>query len=81
METMTQDDVQLENVLPALKSCPLFQALKDEHFEQILKIFFVFAGKWIGRPVATSECIHEGIERTPDHHKERVSYRIAFAAA
>ncbi len=38
METMTQDDVQLDNVLPALKSCPLFQALKDEHFEQILKI-------------------------------------------
>ncbi len=38
METMTQDDVQLESVMPALKSCPLFQALKDDHFEQILKI-------------------------------------------
>ena len=38
METLTQDSVQLDNVLPALKSCPLFQALKDEHFEQILKI-------------------------------------------
>ena len=38
METMTQDDVQLDDVLPALKSCPLFQALRDEHFAQILKI-------------------------------------------
>jgi twitching motility protein PilT len=38
METMTQDDVQLKDVIPALKSCPLFQALKEDHFEQILKI-------------------------------------------
>ena len=38
METMTPDDVQLEQVTPALKSCPLFQALKEEHFEQIVKI-------------------------------------------
>ena len=47
METKTQDDVQLDAVLPALKSCPLFQALKDEHFSQILKISDVvrFAGE------------------------------------
>ncbi len=47
METMTSDDVQLDAVLPALKSCPLFQALKDEHFSQILKISDVvhFAGE------------------------------------
>ena len=25
METMTPDDVQLDDVTPALKSCPLFQ--------------------------------------------------------
>jgi len=46
METMTPDDVPLDTVLPALKSCPLFQALKDERFSQILKISDVvrFAG-------------------------------------
>ena len=38
METMTEENVQLEAVAPALKACPLFQALKDEHFPQILKI-------------------------------------------
>ncbi len=38
METMTEEQVQLEAVAPALKACPLFQALKDEHFPQILKI-------------------------------------------
>lgn len=38
METMTQDELNLETVTPALKACPLFQALKDEHFSQILKI-------------------------------------------
>ena len=46
METMTPDDVPLDTVLPALKSCPLFQVLKDERFSQILKISDVvrFAG-------------------------------------
>lgn len=46
MESMTPDDVQLDTVLPALKFCPLFQALQDEHFSQILKISDVvrFAG-------------------------------------
>jgi twitching motility protein PilT len=38
METMTQDELNLESVTPALKACPLFQALKDEHFSQIIKI-------------------------------------------
>ena len=38
METMTEDQVQLESALPALKACSLFQALKDDHFSQILKI-------------------------------------------
>jgi twitching motility protein PilT len=37
METMTEE-LSLEAVSPALKACPLFQALKDEHFSQILKI-------------------------------------------
>ncbi|HJS75483.1 MAG TPA: PilT/PilU family type 4a pilus ATPase [Vicinamibacteria bacterium] len=38
METMTEEQVRLETVAPALKACPLFQALKEEHFPQILKI-------------------------------------------
>jgi len=38
METMTEEQVQLEAVAPALKACPLFQALKEEHYSQILKI-------------------------------------------
>ena len=38
METMTEEQVQLEAVTPALKACPLFQALKEEHYSQILKI-------------------------------------------
>jgi len=31
METMTEEQVQLEAVAPALKACFLFQALKEEH--------------------------------------------------
>ncbi|MGH9319388.1 MAG: PilT/PilU family type 4a pilus ATPase [Vicinamibacteria bacterium] len=38
METMTEEQVQLEAVAPALKACPLFQALKEEHYPQVLKI-------------------------------------------
>ncbi len=38
METMTEEQVQLDAIAPALKACPLFQALKEEHFPQILKI-------------------------------------------
>jgi twitching motility protein PilT len=38
METMTEEQVQLEAVAPAFRACPLFQALKDEHYPQILKI-------------------------------------------
>lgn len=37
MEAMTEE-LSLEAVSPALRACPLFQALKDEHFPQILKI-------------------------------------------
>jgi hypothetical protein len=29
METMTRDELDLETVTPALKACPLFQAIKD----------------------------------------------------
>ena len=53
METMTSDDVQLDTVLPALKSCPLFQALKDDHFSQILKISDVV--RFAGEEVMVSE--------------------------
>ncbi len=38
MQTVTIDDAQSEKIAGALSQCPLFRALKPEHFPQIIKI-------------------------------------------
>src|SRR5210317_109840 len=49
--------------------------------QQIIEIFGVFTGKRIGSPIATCESIHESVERTPNHHKKGIAYRIFLTAA
>ncbi len=50
------------------------------HIQQIIKIFFVLTGKRIRGPVTTGERVHKGIQRTADHHEERIAHRVMFAA-
>ena len=49
--------------------------------QQVGKVLAVLAGKGVGGPVAAGKGIHEGVQRAPQHHEERVAYRVAFAAA
>ena len=51
------------------------------HVQQVVKILFILAGEGISGPVAAGEGIHEGIERAPGHHEERVTHRVALTAA
>lgn len=48
------------------------------HLQEVVEILAVLAGKRIRRPVAGREGIHEGVERAPDHQKERIAHREAF---
>ena len=63
-----------------------FVQLGEEHRvhinrQQIIEILTVFGSKRIRRPVAAGKGVHKGVQRTPDHHEERIAYRIAFTAA
>ena len=49
--------------------------------QQVVEILFVLAGERVGGPVAAGEGVHEGVERTPDHHEERIAHRVTLAAA
>ncbi len=51
------------------------------HVQQVVEILFVLAGERVGGPVVAGKSIHEGVERTADHHEERVAHRVALAAA
>src|SRR5690606_10678547 len=48
--------------------------------QQIVEILAIHAGKRIGGPVTAGEGVHKGIQRTPDHHEERIAHRIPFTA-
>ncbi len=49
--------------------------------QQIVEILFVLTGERVGGPIAAGEGVHEGVERAPDHHEERIAHRVAPAAA
>ncbi len=51
------------------------------NIQQVVEILFVLTGEGVGGPIAAGEGVHEGVERTPDHHEKRIAHRIAPAAA